>query len=173
MSTLDELLAEAKIGHPHEKFQLELREEHQKIVRRMAELAKHEILIVSRHLDSSVYGSEDFMEMMSPFVRSKRANVRILVNDTRSLVKDIHRLAEMAISLSSKIQIRKLGLREQTYNEAWMLADGVALLKLPQADLYKGSIDFYTPRHGKEHKELFDSMWSHADSIPELRALKI
>lgn len=173
MSTLDEFLGTAKIGQPHEKMQLELREEHQKTARRFAELAKHEILIVSRHLDPTVFGSESFMEVMSPFVRSKRAVVKILVNDPRALVKDIHRLAEMAISLSSKITIRKLGLQEQQYNEAWMLADGVALLHLPQADMYKGSVDFYTPRHGKEYKELFDSMWSHADSIPELRALKI
>ncbi len=173
MSTIDELLSESKIGEPREKIPLELRADHQKTVRRLAELARHEILIVSRHLDPSVYGTEDFMDVMSPFVRSKRASVRILVNDSRSMVKDTHRLAEMAVSLSSKISIRRLGLQEQQYNEAWMLADEVALLHLPQSDLYKGSMDFYSPRYGKEHKELFDSMWSHAELIPELRALKI
>lgn len=173
MSSIDQLLSESKIGEPQEKIKLELREDHQKTVRRLAELARHEILIVSRHLDPSVYGTEDFMEVMSPFVRSKRASVRILVGDTRTMIKDTHRLAEMAVSLSSKISIRRLGIQEQQYNEAWMLADEVALLQLPQSDLYKGSMDFYTPRHGKEHKELFDSMWSHADLIPELRALKI
>lgn len=173
MTILDNILSEVSIGEPHEKIKLSAREDSQKAARRLAECARHEILIVSRYLDPNVYGTEDFMEVMSPFVRSRRANVKVLVSDARGMIKDTHRLAEMAVSLSSKIAIRKLGIREQQYNESWMLADGVALLHLPQADLYNGSLDCYSPRYGKEYKELFDSMWSQADSIPELRALKI
>jgi len=173
MSTLTERLSNARIGQPQEIIKLEERNYSQAAANALAERAKHEVLIVSRVLDPLVFSTPEFIELLTPFVRSKRATIRILVNDTYRLVKHSHRLGEFAVALSSKVSIRKIGIRQNDYNEAWMLADQVALLHLPQADKYQGTLDFYSPRKGKELIAVFDDMWDHADLIPDLRILNV
>jgi len=99
--------------------------------------------------------------------------MRILVHDTYKIVKQSHRLGELAAAISSKVTIRKIGARQSDYNEAWMLADSVAFLYLPQADKYEASLDFYSARRGQELTATFDDLWNNAELIPDLRILKI
>ena len=170
---LEEQLLSCKIGQPHEVIQLALREQNRIAAVHLAEQARHEILIVSRDLDAMVYGHHEFTDHIGQFIRDRRTEMRMLVTNERRLIRHSHRLAEMAISYSSKIAIRKLGSTDKDYNEAWMLCDEVALLYRPIADLYDATLDCYAPRRGKENKEAFEKMWGNAELIPELRALKI
>lgn len=166
-------LQACKIGKPHQLLQLQSRDENRLAAIHLAEQARHEILIMSRDLDAMVYGHHEFTDHIGQFIRDRRTEMRILVNDPSRMIRKSHRLAEMAISYSSKISIRKLAGSDQDYNEAWMLCDGVALLYRPIADLFEATLDCYTPRRGKESKELFEKMWGNGVLIPELRALKI
>ncbi len=166
-------LEKGVIGQPQSVIDLKLRDEVMLATQQLASKARSEILIVNRVLDNTIYGTTDFEEVILPFIKHKQASLRILVHDSRPLIKESHRLGEMAISLSSKIEIRQLGYRSQNYNEAWMLCDGVAMVHLPMSDRYHGSVDYYTPRRGREYKEVFTGLWASSSNIPELRALKI
>ncbi len=171
--SLEDDLEKGVIGQPQTVIDLNLRAEVMLATNALAGKARSEILIMSRFLDKTIYNTSAFEKIIMPFVKHKRASLRILVHESRPLIKESHLLGEMAINLSSKIAIQQLGSRSQNYNEAWMLCDGVALLHLPVSDFYHGSIDFYTPRRGREYKANFDSFWASSANIPELRALKI
>ena len=173
MSTLEEKLSTAKIGHPQEIIHLDERSQHQITVATLAEQARQEILLISRTLDPLVYGTPQFLDRVTPFIRSKRATMRMLVHDTYNIVKHTHRLGELAASISSKVAIRKIGSRQNDYNEAWMLVDGVAFLHMPQAEKYQASLDFYSARRGQELTAVFDDLWNNGEQIPDLRILKI
>ena len=171
--SLKDGLEKGVIGQPQPVIDLKLRSEVMLATNALAARAKFEILIVSHFLDKTIYNTSDFETIILPFIKHRRASLRILVHESRSLIKESHHLGEMAIRLSSKIEIRQLDSRSQNYNEAWMLCDGVALLHLPVSDMYHGSVDFYTPRRGREYKADFESLWASSVNIPELRALKI
>ncbi len=173
MSTLTEQLSTAKIGQPQEVINLDERSQHQLVATTLAEQARQEILIISRTLDPLVYGTPNFLNAVTPFIRSRRASMRLLVHETSKIVKQSHRLGELAAAISSKVSIRKIGSRQSDYNEAWMLVDGVAYLHLPQADKYQASLDFYSARRGQELTATFDALWNNAELIPDLRILKI
>lgn len=173
MSTLQEQLSNAKIGQPQEIINLEERSQHQMVAATLATQARQEILLLSRTLDPLVYGTPEFLDAVTPFIRSKRASMRMLVHDTYKIVKQSHRLGELAAGVSSKVAIRKISARQGDYNEAWMLVDGVAFLHMPQADKYQASLDFYSARRGQELTAVFDDLWNNAEQIPDLRILKI
>ncbi len=173
MMEFEDRLQTCKIGQPHDIIQLERREENRLAAIQLASQARHEILIISRDLEPMIYGHHEFTDYIGQFIRDRRADLRVLVQDERPMVQHSHRLAEMAINYSSKIAIRKLGAANKDYNEAWMLCDGVAMLYRPIADLFEATLDCYTPRRGKESRELFEKFWGNAELVPELRALKI
>ncbi|HID82400.1 MAG TPA: hypothetical protein EYH06_08950 [Chromatiales bacterium] len=166
-------LQTCKIGQPHKVITLERRDENRLAAIQLAGQARHEILIISREFEPMIYGHHEFTDHIGQFIRDRRTDMRILVRDERPMIRHSHRLAEMAISYSSKIAIRKLGSTDKDYNEAWMLCDSIALLYRPIADLFEATLDCYTPRRGKECQEAFEKMWGNAELIPELRALKI
>ena len=166
-------IAECKIGKPHPVLHLQHRDENRHAATHLAEQARYEILIISRDLDPMVYGHHEFTDHIGQFIRDRRAQMRILVNDHQRMIRHSNRLAELAVSYSSKISIRKLSRSDQDYNEAWMLCDQVAILFRPIADDYEASLDCYSPRRGKECSELFEKLWGNSELIPELRALKI
>lgn len=166
-------LETCKIGEPHPVIQLQQRNENRDAAIHLAEQARHEILIVSRDMDSMVYGHHEFTDHIGQFIRDRRASMRILVNDPREMIRTSHRLSEMAVSYSSKISIQKLSSYDQDYSEAWMLCDKIAILYRPLATAYEATLDCYSPRRGKECRELFEKMWGNSENIPELRALKI
>lgn len=171
--SLNEQLAKGIIGQPQPVITVTTREDVRLASRMLAEKTRFTLLIISRHLDKSVYNSGEFIDAVLPFIKNKRSSLRILVGESRPLVKEAHRLAELSIALSSKVEIRTLGSRDCDYNEAWMLADTAALLHLADASQYHGNIDFYTPRRAQELTERFDRFWEDSRAIPELRALKL
>ena len=170
---LETRIGNCRIGEPHERIELTRRDECRMAATHLVEQARLNILIISRDLDPMIFGHHEFTDPVGKFIRNQRAEMRILVNDSSMIIHKSNRLAEMAISFSSKIAIRKLAVSDQNYNEAWMLSDGLALLHQPIADRYEATLDCYTPRRGKESTEQFEILWANAELIPELRALKI
>lgn len=166
-------IGNSSVGEPHERIELTSSDECRLAATRLIEQARLNILIISRNLDPMIFGHHEFTDPVGKFIRNQRAEMRILVNDSSMVIHKSNRLAEMAISFSSKIHVRKLASSDQNYNEAWMLCDDIALLHQPVADRYEATLDCYTPRRGKESTEEFETLWANAELIPELRALKI
>lgn len=136
--------------------------------------ARRHIDLLSRDLDSLIYGSDDFVQAISEFARSSRnAEVRILVKDTKSLVESGHKLAKLHQRLSSKILLRKLIIEPDNTDMGFMLCDTNALLYKNDETIYRGFANLDAAVEVKRLRETFDYIWQYAEPEPELQVLHI
>lgn len=136
--------------------------------------SRRSIAILSRDLDAPIYGTLEFVQAISNFVRSSRnAQVQILVKDTKPLVETGHKLAKLHQRLSSKILLRKLTVEPQNTDMGFMLCDTDALLYKNDDAIYKGFANFDGAVEVKRLRESFDYIWQYGEPEPELQTLYI
>jgi hypothetical protein len=136
--------------------------------------ARRSIAILSRDLDEQIYGTNEFVQAISNFVRSSRnAHVQILVKDTKLLVERGHNLAKLHQRLSSKILLRKLTIEPQNTEMGFMVCGTSALLYKNDDTNYKGFANFNAAVEVKHLRETFDYIWQYGEAEPELQMLNI
>lgn len=140
----------------------------------LAQRAKHEILIASYDFDTRLYSNQELVDALSAFVRSHRnAHIHILVWKTEQAVKHGHRLVELAQRLSSSIKIHDPDPIHADFIESYMVVDGTAYFRRPQADRFEGVACLHAPIIARELKDRFNSMWERSTPSSEFRRLKI
>ncbi len=141
---------------------------------KLVQQSRRQIAILSKDLDSFIYGSDEFINAISEFVRSSRhAQVQLLVKDTKALVESGHKLARLHQRLPSKIQLRKLIQEPDDTEMAFMLCDTNALLYKNDDSVYKGFANVDAAVEVKRLRDTFDYVWQYGESEPELRILHI
>lgn len=141
---------------------------------RMAEQAQHTLKITSRDLDPSLYDNEPFLEAIKNLtLRSRRARLYVLVNNTERAIKNGHRLIELYQRLSTFIEIRVQATRFHDYNQAVLIADETGYIRRRMSDRYEAEADFDAPRIAREMNKEFDEMWAESVTDPNLRRLHI
>lgn len=136
--------------------------------------ARRSIAILSHDLDAPIYGTPEFVQAISNFVRNSRnAQVQILVKDTNPLVESGHNLAKLHQRLSSKILLRKLTVEPQNTDMGFMLCDTNVLLYKNDDANYKGFANFNAAVEVKHLRETFDYIWQYGEPEPELQTLHI
>ena len=136
--------------------------------------ARRNIAILSKDLDETIYGTDEFVNALSAFVRSSRnAQVQILVKDTKPLVEKAHKLAKLHQRLSSKILLRKLTVEPDNTDMGFMLCDTNALLYKNDDAFYKGFANFDAAVEVKRLRDTFDYIWQYGEPEPELQVLNI
>lgn len=136
--------------------------------------ARHEVCIYSRDLEPSLYEDAAVLEALRKLALSgRRAQVRILIQDTGRVARDGHRLVDLAQRLSSIVQLRRVSHEDATYPSAYVLTDGGGYLFRTFGDRYEAVGDVCYPPRRDELKRLFDEVWERAESPQELRRLGI
>lgn len=136
--------------------------------------AKRSVQIFSRDLDAPVYDQTPFIQTLTTLAtRSRHTRILILVQNTERVVADGHRLVELSRRLSSFIEIRKPHSDFREYNQAFLIADGVGMLRRPIADRYQGTLNFKAPLAAREYSEFFTQVWERSAPDPNLRQLHI
>ncbi len=136
--------------------------------------ARRSIAILSRDLDEHLYGTSEFVQAISHFVRSSRhAQVHILVKNTKPLAETGHDLAKLHQRLSSKVHLRKLIIEPQNTDMGFMLCDTNALLYKNDESTYKGFANFDAAVEVKPLREVFDYCWQYGEPEPELQRLHL
>ncbi len=152
----------------------ERREELAGIVLAMARQCRRNLDIVSRHLDPGLYDEETFVEAVKELcLGSRYARVRLLIMDSRPLLGQGHRRVELAMKLTSYIEIRAPAPQHRTFNEAWLLADNAGYVQRQFADRYEGNADFADRRLTAALRERFDDLWERGQSDANFRRLHI
>lgn len=163
-----------KLGQAHEPLSIDSMALNRQGALMLAQQAKRSLLIISRDLDPAVYDNEPFCTAVSQLLRGNRkAQMRIVLHNVDSLIKQGHRLLDLAQRLSSFIQIRTLHPRHAQFNEAFMLADDRGVIHRRQSDLYQGEVFFNNPALAKSLQAQFTDLWEHGQSNPNLRRLSI
>lgn len=167
------ILNDSKIGDITE-LQLHNAEQNQLASVALTKQARRYLDIVSHNLDRKIYDNEEFSDAVKVLATSNpKAKIRLLIHDSETIVKQGHRLIELARRLSSYIEIRIQGKRFKEFNEAWLIVDSKAWIQRPFSDTYVANIDYSAARQLKETSKIFDDMWNEASNDPNLRRLNI
>lgn len=157
----NEFLSGVEYPHPFDDLVVEL-----------CNNTSRELCIQSPALDYEVFDNVALVGSISALVRrSRQTQVRILINDSRSLVSRGHRLLELARRLPSSVHIQKLAEHPDWNGETIVIRDHSGVLYKPGGADHEG---FYEPdsrASTQRHLELFNDLWRHSVQDPNLRAL--
>lgn len=143
-------------------------------VHKLASSAVLNLHVISRALDHMVFDRSDIIEAFSKMVRRNRnASVKILIYDSTNIIKDGHRLINLADRLPSKFTVRKIPKEFTIYNEGMVTADGKGFLYNPQSDRYEGNVTFNDQTRCAELDKTFIDLWNQSESEPELRRVSV
>ena len=132
------------------------------------------INVISRSLDRLIYDRTDIVEAISKFIRrSRNTNVRILVYDSTNIIKNGHRLVNLANKVPSKIAIRQLPEDFKDYNESMVTADQTGYLHNQQSDRYEGVVSFNDITRCSELNKTFTDFWDRSLVDLDLRQFTI
>lgn len=130
--------------------------------------------IVSKHFDSAVFDTADFIEAIKQLsISSKFTRIRILIKDSEPMTKQGHRIIELIQQLTSSIEVRKISEDYKSYDEAFSLYDGKGVIYLYHSDRYDGFANFNRPRLVSELTNFFNEVWNHSEVDINLRRLHI
>ena len=140
----------------------------------LAASARRELRIFSPELDREVFGNPDLVSAIAALARKNRLSLlRILVTDTRSIVKRGHRLLELARRLPSSIAIQVISDYPGLATDTFLIRDLDGMLFKPADTDNKG---FYEPDSRPDARAFithFDELWLRSRPDPELRALQL
>ena len=146
------------------------------ITAQMAAQARRHVDIVSRSLEPAVYEGAAFLAAVQRLVVAGRGRgrVRILVLDPEALLsRGDHRLVNLAMRLSSYMEIRRPGPDHQAFNEALMVVDRTGCIHRPLSDRYEGVANFHSPLRAAHLAESFEALWQPAEPDPHFRRLML
>lgn len=141
---------------------------------RLAGSARRYLCLLSPRLDARVFDTPDLVSALTALARrSRQTDIRILVQDARPLVKQGHRLLQLARRMPSKVRLQVLPEHPEWPGHTLVIRDRDGVLYLP-ADSESGG--FFEPdsrASTQKHLELFESLWRSSAASPELRRLHL
>lgn len=140
----------------------------------LTQKASRNIDILSKHFDSGVFDTAEFITAIKHLsISSKFTRIRILIKDSEPMTKNGHRIIELIQQLTSSIEVRIISDEYKSYHEAFCLYDTKAVIYLHYADRYDGFANFDRPRLATELLNFFNEVWEHSAVDPNLRRLHI
>lgn len=165
---------EFQLGKTDVLVPLETAEQHHLATLQMVQQCRRSVHIISRDLDAAVYDVPEFCgALMRVLLENRRMQVRILVHDAQTIVRQGHRLLDVAFKLSSVVQIRKPGPDHKDYDGAMFVGDGIGFVTRRTADRYIGQMNFNDRRDATLLLNEFEEMWAKSTVDPNLRKFVI
>lgn len=140
----------------------------------LCESASRHICIQSPQLDYAAFDNTQLVDALTALARSTRqAQVRILINDARTLIGRSHQLVQLARRLPSVIQIRRLEEHPQWNRETVVIRDRDGVLYKPGGSDHNAFFEPDSRASTVRHLALFDELWRYSVEDSELRSLHI
>jgi predicted GNAT family N-acyltransferase len=140
----------------------------------LALTARRSLSIYSQQLDREVFDNPEMVSAITALARRSRdSDVRILINDPRPMIKQGHRLLELARRLSSTVHIRVIEEHPELPEATFMLRDNDGTVYKPDERRQTG---FYEPDSraaAQSHIEKFDDLWRWGRVDSGLRLLRL
>jgi hypothetical protein len=134
--------------------------------------ARRYIRILSPDLDHEVFDKEPLCDAISALARRSRyTEVRILVQDTRALVRRGHRLLELARRVPSLVHIQVLAEHPEINNDTMVIRDMDGLLFKPGDSEHQGIYEPDSKAITTAYVEKFDDLWERSAPDVELRRM--
>jgi predicted GNAT family N-acyltransferase len=136
--------------------------------------ARREVLILAPELDPKLFDDADLEELLSAFVRRhERARLTILIHDSRRMVREGHRLLELARRLSTSIRIRMVHPEMRDREDTLVLVDRTGVLQIPKTGTARGFVDRNDAPLAEQWAKLFQRLEERSLEDPDLRTMTI
>ena len=163
-----------ELGHTHDAIAVETRDENRSVTVKMARQCKNSMEIISRSLDPLIYDDQEFLDAVRGIILANHhARIRIIVLNPQVISKHGNRLVNLAMDLSTFIEIRKPGTEYSGFNEALFIADGCGYIHRHKSDRYEGTANFNDLRTSRFLLEHFNEMWNKAQRDTNFRKLHL
>jgi hypothetical protein len=138
----------------------------------LARQAQRTLLLYTHDMEARIYDRQPFIEAVSGLVRRHPgACFDVLVQDTDRVVKEGHRLVELARRLGSSIQLRRCAEQYRRYCGTFLLADNAGYLYRPVSSRFEGLASFNNAAEVERLGKYFREVWEHSATEMELRRL--
>jgi len=163
-----------RLGVDREAIRLAGSDDVQTVSTMLASKARRTLLLHTYDLEARIFNRLPFIEAVSALVRRHPgACCDVLIQNVERVVKDGHRLVELARRLGSSIQIRRCAQQYQGYCGTFLLVDASGYLYRPRSSRYEGLASFNNGSEVTRLGKYFREVWEHSDTDMELRRLYI
>ena len=151
------------------------RQECAEAILHLVQSVEQRIAIFSQRLEPLLYNNQEICEQISLLARKNRhSDIRIISQNTRSVIADGHCLIQLAQRLSSSIQIRIPNTPElQRFSESWLIIDQHSICQIDNPERYEGSLIEHNREHLKTKLDFFNLAWENSLPDPNSRRLQI
>jgi predicted GNAT family N-acyltransferase len=137
--------------------------------------AQRQVWIYTRDLEAALYGDPAVLEQLKRVgTQGRSAEIRILLIEPASVIKQTHALLPLAQRLASTFQIRSPGEEIDRQNpSAFLLNDCGGFINRPIGSRWEGIANRHGPGPHRQLLDYFKQVWERALPCSELRALNI
>jgi hypothetical protein len=136
----------------------------------MAQQSIRTLDIISPELDPAIYNNAEFVEAVKQMVlKNRRARVRMLAHEPATIVRRGHRLVDLAMQLTSFIEIRVPGQEHIDIRESLLIADTAAYIHRLNPERFEAKLNFNDKRTARLMSQQFDEMWEKSRSDPNFK----
>ncbi len=158
------------LGETDDDVLFETREDNRMAALRMTEQGVHTIDMISRTLDPDIYNNPEFVEAAKQLVlKSKKNKIRILTYEPQLIVKRGHRLIDLALDLTSYIEIKVPSPEYEQMDEQLLVLDETGYIYRMNSDRYDGRFNFNDKRAARLLMHEFNEMWDKALLDPNFK----
>ena len=163
-----------ELGRDHPAIEVDTSEAVSRACLALFSKAKREIVIMSRDLDPKLFdNAETSLALRQFLLQSRRARLRILVKEPRTVAHKGHRILELTQRLTSFAEIRVPAAEFNNHNTAFVVADGTGVVYRGLADRYQATVSFNDRLLAQETLRQFDEMWQSSSPAPSLRRISL
>ncbi|HLF97504.1 MAG TPA: hypothetical protein VI457_10205 [Methylococcaceae bacterium] len=120
--------------------------------------------ILSPRLEADIFDNQEMHDAVSRLARhNSQSKVQILVFDTGPMIRDGHRLVDLARRLSSSIEIRKVAEQHQDYDQAFLVVDACGVIHRQPRDSREAQANYSARRLARKLLKDFQAMWDFAE----------
>lgn len=170
----DTVLAGFQLGESETLLKLDGNEAFNAAQLKLVAQARRELYILTPDFEAERYNDSAFSDALSAFVRRSRyADARILVGDPRIALRWGHHVVTLAKRLTSNLRIRQVHADDFDPEEAWIVADGIGLLRRDSSESMQGSLSAKSIPYARRASERFSELWERSEEIQDFRSLHI
>jgi predicted GNAT family N-acyltransferase len=140
----------------------------------VAAIAGRSLAIFTPDLEHGVYDSKRFLEIVKRLVLSRsHARIRVLISDPGRVRHSVNRFLHVGRRLSTFIEFRHLRDSLQDRKDAFLIADGAALVYRVQAERWEGIADTCEPRMARHYLAQFEEMWQVSENARDIGEFRL
>jgi predicted GNAT family N-acyltransferase len=136
--------------------------------------ARRYVDVQSRALDHALFGTDRAVVLISALARRHATSrVRILIDDSSTILSRGHRLVELARRLPSKIEIRRATDVQPARDGTFVVADESAVWLVQEEEQYVGWFSPHAPIRAERLLAEYTRRFDRAVNDPDLRLLRL